>query len=150
MIVTPLSRDTSIHISFNYFCCYSDADKDTIKKVLAAHDWPLMNVSYDQPTWRIDSDASDVDHYSIIILLDDASQEVMHAEVAKVEEEVRAAGIDIHVPRSQQEPFHSTLGVVSGSKFPAIAALDALSVEVPRGTWTGDKGPISISKPGGF
>ena len=119
MTVTPLSRDTSIHISFNYFCCYSDADKDTIKKVLAAHDWPLMNVSYDQPTWRIDSDASDVDHYSIIILLDDASQEVMHAEVAKVEEEVRAAGIDI-LARSKT----ISTRVSGGSKFPAIAALD--------------------------
>ena len=51
-----------------------------------------------------------------------------------------AAGVDVHVPRAEQEPFHATLAVVSGAAFPAVAALAAVTGAVPPGTWTGPGG----------
>ena len=102
--------------------------------------------------WRVDSDATSVDHYSAIVLLDAPSQRVLADAAAAVEQEVRtAAGVDVHVPRAEQEPFHATLAVVSGAAFPAVAVLAAVTGAVPPGTWTGPGGaPITLTKPGGF
>ena len=142
--VTPLSRGTSIHISFNYFCCYSAEDKAVINSVLAKHKWPEVEVTFDQPTIRIDSDAEHIEHYSVILLLDDASQLKLAEVMEGVEGAIRAAGVDVHVPRSQQEPFHSTLAVVPGRDFAAVAALEAVNVAVPPGTWST---PILLCSP---
>jgi hypothetical protein len=142
--VTPLSRGASIHISFNYFCCYSAEDRAVINDVLAKHEWPETEVTFDQPTIRIDSDAEHIEHYSLIILLDAASQQKMAAVMEGVEGAIRAAGVDVHVPRSQQEPFHSTLAVVPGRHFAAVAALEAVNVAVPPGTWST---PILLCSP---
>jgi len=146
--VTPRSHNTHIHMSFNYFCCYSKQDIATLHTVLAAYDWPTdLAVSFDQPTIRIDSDAEKVEHYSYILLLDEPSQAKMHSLMDGVEAAVRAAGLDVHVPRRQQEPFHSTLAVVDGRDFPAVAALAAVNAAVPPGTWTGSQGPLLLSRP---
>lgn len=123
-------------MSFNYFCCYQKEDLKTLHAVLEGFDWPEVQVSFDKPTIRIDSDANDVSHYSFILLLDEKSQKIVHDVMSKVEAAVRGAGVDVHVPRSQQEPFHSTLAVVNGLDFPAAAALQAVNAAVPPGTWT--------------
>jgi hypothetical protein len=145
--VTPASSGTQIHISLNYFCCYSVADKATIKEVLATTAWPALNVSFDKPTWRVDSGWDDgVDHYSIVVLLDEASQGLLASLVEDVEDRVRDAGVDVHVPRAFQEPFHSTLGVVSGRDYPAVAAIAAVNKAVPPGAWN-IAGPIAVQWP---
>ena len=98
---------TALHVSLNYFCCYSDYDFATIKSALSGIEWPDLNISFGTPAWRIDSNTDGKpDHLSAIVLLDDESQVVMHEWVAEVEEIVRAAGVDVHVPRADQEPFH--------------------------------------------
>ena len=86
--------------------CPPSPDLATIKTVLSGVEWPALNISFGAPVYRVDSNADDVDHQSIIVLLDDASQVVMHEWVAELESLVRAAGVDIHVPRADQEPFH--------------------------------------------
>ena len=91
--------------------------------------------------WRVDSGAEDVDHLSVIVLLDDASQTTLHAWVAEIEAQIRAAGVDVHVPRTEQEPFHATLGVVSAASYPAEAALADINEAIPPGTWS----PIPIT-----
>ena len=144
--VTPLTQGTHVHMSFNYFCCYSIEDKLTIKSVLREYDWPVTNVTFQEPVWRIDSDANNANHYSIIVILDDESQIKMQTLIEDVENSIRKAGVDIHVPRSQQEPFHSTLGVVSGKDFPAMAALQSVNEVVAPGSWN-SAGPITLSKP---
>ena len=146
--VTPRSQGTHIHMSFNYFCCYSEVDIAALHNVLAAYDWPTeLAVSFDQPTIRIDSDAQKVEHYSYILLLDQASQDKMHDLMDGLEAAVRSAGLDVHVPRRQQEPFHTTLAVVNGRDFAAVAALEAVNAAVPAGTWTGSQGPLLLSRP---
>jgi hypothetical protein len=144
--VTPRSRGTHIHMSFNYFCCYSDEDIITMHTVLETFDWPTVNINFDQPTIRIDGDSEDVNHYSFIILLDEESQIIMHQIISDVEDAMRSAGLDIHVPRKQQEPFHSTLAVVDGKDFPVIAALKAVNTAIPPKTWTAGNS-ITLDKP---
>lgn len=134
---------SSLHMSFNYFCCYTDADKATIKTVLSNIEWPRLNITYGKPAWRIDNRP---DHFSIIVLLDDESNERMMDWVGKVEATIESAGVPIHIPRSQKEPFHSTLGVVKGSTFPMEQALVGIDAIVPAGTWTGTV-PLEITKP---
>lgn len=140
---------SGLHMSLNYFCCYSQADFHVIDDVLGEMQWPALNVTFDHPVWRIDSDYDTADHYSIIVLLDDPSQAVMGGLVRDVESKIRARGVDIHVPRDQQEPFHSTLGVVSGKDFPSAAGINAVNAAFPPGTgaWTKGLGPITLPPP---
>mgnify|MGYP003386220447 CR=1 FL=1 len=137
---------SKLHMSMNYFCCYSETDLDIIRNVLNNYTWPSVEVNFDKPVWRIDSDAVDVDHYSIIVLIDEASQAKMSAIVTDVEDHIRAAGLDIHVPRELQEPFHATLGVVNGLSYPTVSALNAVVDAFPSGSWTSD-GPITLGSP---
>jgi hypothetical protein len=41
----------------------------------------------------------------------------MEAWVATVEQMIRDKGLPVHLPRSKQQPFHSTLGVVNGLEY---------------------------------
>ena len=108
-------------MSFNYLCCYSKVQKAVARAVLASIKWPPLNITFGAPVWRIDnkivegnSTADTAHHYSIIVLLDQASNMRMEAWVATVEQKLRDAGVPVHLPRSKQQPFHSTLGVVNG------------------------------------
>ena len=120
--------------------------------MLSKVEWPPLNVSFERAVWRIDGSKGSlpsllaIEHQSIIVLLDQPSQRLMQSFVAELETKIRAAGVDVHVPRAEQEPFHSTLGVVSGQSFPAEAALAAVHRVVPPGSWT-PSGPITLSAP---
>lgn len=70
----------------------------------------------------------------------------MASFVEELEERVRAEGVDIHVPRRLQEPFHSTLGVVDGDAYPCVQALDAVNKAIPPTSWTSE-GPIILDTP---
>lgn len=141
-----VTTGSGLHISVNYFCCYTDTEFDVIQGVLDNIQWESLKLDFDRPAWRIDSDSVDVDHYSIIVLLDEESQAVMNRVVENVEAKVRAVGLDIHIPRSDQEPFHSTLGVVNGSTYPCVAAMNAVNEAIPPGKWT-PLGPITVKNP---
>ena len=142
-----------LHMSLNYFCCYDPSELSTIRAVLEQVHWQPLNVSFDRPAWRLNGHGTgtptiaNTDHMSMIVMLDRASQNLMQAFVASVEERIRSAGIDIHVPRREQEPFHATLAVVSGNAYPAVAALKAVDVAVPPGSWTAKHGPITLPPP---
>ena len=147
-----VERGLHLHMSLNYLCCYSAQDLETIHGVLNGLQWPPLNVSFDRPVWRINGHGTgtptieNTDHMSMIVLLDRPSQRVMQAFVEDVEARIRAAGIDVHVPRAAQEPFHSTLAVVSGAAYPAAAALKAVNAAVPPGSWNA-QGAITLPPP---
>jgi len=126
---------TRLHISFDYMCCYTDEEMKIIKHVWSSTTWPAFNVTFGKPAWRIDGDGPD--HFSIIVLLDEESNARMVEWADEVEAAIEAAGVKVHIPRSKQEPFHSTLGVVNGSTFPMEQALASINQIVPEGTWTG-------------
>ena len=131
-----------LHVSFEYLCCYSPAAQAAVREVLRGIDWPPLNISFGAPVWRIDNpivsqDPADTSHhFSIIVLLDEPSNARLEAWVATVEATLRSKGILVHLPRSKQQPFHSTLGVVNGLEFAMEAALEAINTAIPPHSWT--------------
>lgn len=144
-----ITYGSGLHMSLNYFCCYSDADFAVIDEVIHEMEWPAINVTFDYPVWRIDSDYEAADHYSAIVMLDEPSQAAMGGLVREVEDKIRARGVDVHVPRDQQEPFHSTLAVVSGKAYPSATGINAVNaaIEPGSGAWTKGLGPITLPPP---
>ena len=140
--VIKVESGAGLHVSFNYLCCYDILQRAAIRNVLHSIQWPPLNISFRAPVWRIDNTVvpgSKVDtahHFSIIVLLDEASNARMEAWVATVEQTLRDHGLPIHLARSKQQPFHSTLGVVDGLEYAAEAALEAINKAVPPHTWT--------------
>ena len=53
-----------------------------------------------------------MNYSSIIVLMDDESQQKVGVFVDHIEDLMTKNGIQVNKPRSQMEPFHSTLGVV--------------------------------------
>jgi len=148
--VISTESGAGLHVSFNYLCCYTDAQKATARTVLELVQWPSLNISFGQPVWRLDnkivsgSAADTAHHLSIIVLLDDASNKRMEAWVATVEQMLRDAGVPIHLPRSKQQPFHSTLGVVNGLEYANEAALAAINDAIPPKSWTTANVTLSV------
>ena len=105
--------------------------------------------------WRIDntivpsSPKSKGHHYSIIVLLDQESDDRMQSWVSEVEQRIREQGIPIRFSRSVQQPFHSTLGVVNGLEFPLETALAAVNTVVRPHSWTGGEN-ITLEGPPNF
>ena len=140
-----------LHVSLLYNCCYDDDQIKTISRVLSETlSWQPQNVTFDRAEWRIDSfppaQQQPPDHYSICVFLDKESNQRMQAWVAQVEAAIAAAGVPVHVPRSEQEPFHTTLCVVNGTTFPVAEAVRRVNELVKPGTWTGQT-PLTLTQP---
>mmetsp|Transcript_15198 Transcript_15198/g.34480 ORF Transcript_15198/g.34480 Transcript_15198/m.34480 type:complete len:314 (-) Transcript_15198:15-956(-) len=132
------------HISFSYYCCYPEDQLSELRKVLAAWDgWRPRSVSLSHVTCAIDGPA--LDHVSFIIMLDQESNRRMQAWVAELEAHIRAAGLPIHLPRSYQEPYHTTLAVVNGTTYPVAKAVRALNARFRPGSWFAE--PINLTRP---
>ena len=131
------------HVSFSYYCCYSNSDLKVIKGVLEAHRWDPISIKLSYATCAVDGPS--LEHVSFIIMLDEQSNAAMMQWVAQVEAEIRAAGIPIHVPRINQEPYHTTLAVVNGTGYPVAKAIEALNSEFPEGGWLSE--PLALTKP---
>jgi 2'-5' RNA ligase len=123
---------SELHMTLHYFCCHSTTDLATMKRVLEGVGRPLFNVTFGQAVVRIDSEPA---HYSVIVMLDEESNARMMKWVESLEQSMREAGVAIHTPRSLQEPFHSTLGVVDGHTYPVERALTAVNTQIRD--WTG-------------
>lgn len=136
---------SGLHVSFLYNCCYKPEQLDTIQRVLDSLAWVPQNVTFDRAAWRIDNAGNPPDHYSICVFLDKESNQRMLAWVASVEAAIEAAGVPIHIPRSVQEPFHSTLCVVNGSTFPVEEGARRVNELIAPGTWTGAE-PLTLLK----
>jgi len=145
--VVSTESGTGLHVSFSYLCCYSTSQKAAIQAVLKGIKWPPLNISFGAPVVRVDNEIvpggwdplhrHDKDHhFSVIVLLDEASNTRMEQWVATVEQTLRNNGFGIHLPRSKQQPFHSTLGVVNGLEYPVEAALQAINKAIPPHSWT--------------
>lgn len=135
------------HISFSYYCCYSEADLQKIRAiVMDDKSWwkpEKLNVSY--ATCAIDGPA--LDHVSFILMLDKASNQMMMNWVLDMEHRIQSAGVPIHLSRRYQEPYHTTIGVVNGTAYPVKKAIEELNRLFPPGSWLQDplqKGNITF------
>ena len=97
---------------------------------------------------RIDNPESDgsVQHYSICLFLDEASNQRMLEWVGELEERMEEAGVVVNVKRKNQEPYHSTLAVVNGATYPVEEAIRRINELIPPGSWTGAE-VLQLTKP---
>jgi len=132
------------HISFSYYCCHTESELSHIKSVLEKWDgWRPRSVDLSHVTCAIDGPS--IEHVSFIVMLDSESNRVMMQWVAELEEHLRKAGVKIHIPRRNQEPYHTTLAVVNGSGYPTTKAIEAVNARFPPGKWL--KKPMTLQKP---
>ena len=122
---TDWGRSSEFHMSFNYFCCYSNFEWHQLLSALQrAPVWDEVHeAKWSSVVCRIDGPAED--HISFILLADDETNVQLQEWIASIEAFVESeSGVPIHVPRSRQQPFHVTLGVVDGSSlYPIDIAL---------------------------
>lgn len=105
-----------------------------IQKTIAAQNMSFPPVYFSHVICNVDS----ADHVSLIVLVDKATQTALAQVVAQLELSLIKQGIELR-PRSQQEPFHSTLGVVNNS-YPVDQVVERINNEVTQ--WNSN--PISI------
>jgi hypothetical protein len=140
---------TKVHVSFEYFCCQTDDEKEVILDVLSGTEWEPQSIKFDKVETRIDSlesDGTTVKHYSICVFLDSESNEKMMTWVGQIEDAIEDRGVKLKKRRRQQEPYHSTLVVVDGRSFPVEDAMRRINNLIKPGTWTGGE-TLDLTKP---
>jgi len=118
-----------LHMTIQYLCCYSFPDYVRIVEILASLKWKSFKIRFSKVICNYGGGLSSKDN-SIIVLLDKESQDNVANFVENIEKKISDYGIPIHVPRKNQEPFHSTLGVVSGS-YPINEVIDEINEKYP-------------------
>jgi len=118
-----------LHSTLQYLCCYSPDELYRIGEVLDNYKWDPFNLTFSKVICNRGGDGI-VSWISIIVLLDSDGQARMYNFVKGIENALVAAGIPVNTPRSQQEPFHSTLGVVT-SDYPADKVVQIINQKIP-------------------
>ena len=121
------------HVTFAYYCCQTAAERASIRGILESWQWPAITVQFSHATCAIDGPS--LDHVSLILMLDAASNARVYREVERLEAAIRAAGVRLNAVRREQEPYHTTLAVVNGSVYPVGAALAAVNARFPPSSW---------------
>merc|ERR1712154_717895 len=81
------------------------------------------------------TDGPSLDHVSLILMLDEKSNNLMMKWVTDLEHKIESMGVPIHLSRRYQEPYHTTVGVVNGSVYPVKKAILELNKRFPPGSW---------------
>eukprot|EP01121_Diplochlamys_sp_Union-15-3_P019049 TRINITY_DN7080_c0_g1_i1.p1 TRINITY_DN7080_c0_g1~~TRINITY_DN7080_c0_g1_i1.p1 ORF type:complete len:227 (+),score=24.67 TRINITY_DN7080_c0_g1_i1:50-730(+) len=108
-----LSDDSLLpHITVQYLCCLSFSQYVEVIGVIGSLKWSPFNVTFDKVICNKGGNGID-SAWSIVVLASQETQTVMANFVDSIEAAIIKAGIPVNTPRSRQEPFHSTIGVVS-------------------------------------
>ena len=131
------------HVTFGYYCCQTAEELSRIRHVLEDWDWESSEetVGFSFATCAIDGPS--IEHVSLILMLDAASNLKMNRLVQRVESAIEAAGVRLNVKRAEQEPFHTTLAVVNGSLYPVGEVVAALNARFPANSWE----TITLTRP---
>ena len=121
----------AIHISIEYFCCYSDEQYGNIKKLYEEYTWDEFDVYFGDFMCLNMTDINKTIH---VLLLDEASQNSMSEWTDNFEAYLIENGVELlSKPRKYGQPFHSTFAVFNEYD----RKMEALSVDVV--TYLNDK-----------
>jgi len=150
-----LNKVAPPHMSFAYYCCLSKKDLCKVRRVLQNFDWAAnpVQVSYLKAFANVDQPRGG-GKASMVVDVDDATQQNMLGLWDKVTAEINKAGVKGIFPRSKQYWYHNTLTQVSYTSYSTDAALNAVNEAIPFwtqplkvnqrpeirfcGSWTGD------------
>eukprot|EP00039_Didymoeca_costata_P010834 m.146895 g.146895 ORF g.146895 m.146895 type:complete len:220 (-) comp14978_c0_seq7:1311-1970(-) len=117
----PVSNPSigSLHLSFQYLCCYNDTELQHVSEVIHAVKWQPINVTFS----RIVCAAGE-----FVALASPTSQGDLFGVVSAMEEAMAVAGIAVHRYRAAQFAFHVSLFQPPiGAKFPNNTYADMLA-----------------------
>eukprot|EP01106_Pelomyxa_sp_JSP_P016229 TRINITY_DN594_c0_g1_i4.p1 TRINITY_DN594_c0_g1~~TRINITY_DN594_c0_g1_i4.p1 ORF type:complete len:241 (+),score=42.92 TRINITY_DN594_c0_g1_i4:38-760(+) len=110
---------TQLHMSLNYFCCYSEQEKLKIYDTLSKYIWYPIQLNFTAYTCNADHD-----NYTVYLHSEPAQQAELFELVRGIEAALVSAGIPNNHPRTQN--FHNTHARVT-PEYPSselVATLD--------------------------
>ena len=122
-----------LHTTLLYLCCLTLKQARTVLALLDARPSPLLTgLRFDRAVCI----ASNGNH-DVVVSYDNASEAQLQAYAARVESDIRSAGVPVKVPRSSQVFFHSTLAEVlgTGPQFPFERATSIVNAQIPPLSW---------------
>ena len=135
-------RKCYLHVTLDYFCCYS-LEAVKIGEFIDKYDWRVQEVRFDRLVCAIHGIGGMV---SLVLMLDNDSQARLLQYTLNSEREFeRSTGIRKHIPHTKLQGFHMTLATVNQSLFPVQPAVDKINKIIPPGTWHSK--PVILNKP---
>ena len=133
----------SFHLTFDYYCCYTEEEGVKIGKFLKSYSWTPHEVWFDKMECAIHGYG---DLVSFVLMVDEKSQQELTRWVLKNERDLEATtGLKKHIPHTQLQDFHITLGTVNQSNFPVQSAVEEINRVIPPGKW--HKSPVFLQRP---
>ena len=143
---TPNSLDTErsiyLHVTFDYYCCFSPEEGRKIGEFLNGYSWTPHEAWFDQMVCAIHATG---DMVSLVLMVDERSQKELTQWVLDLEKNLEREGVRTHVPHDRLQGFHMTLATVNQSVFPVQPALKEINTAIPPGTW--HSSPVVLHRP---
>ena len=133
----------TLHVAFDYYCCYTEEEGMKIMDFLNGYSWKPHEVWFDQIECAINGYG---DAVSIVLMVDKKSQEDLTQLALKNERDLEVkTAIHKHIPHTRLRNFHMTLGTVDQSNFPVQSAVEEINRVIPPGEW--HKFPVILARP---
>ena len=141
----PKSLDTErgLHLTFDYYCCYTEEEAAKIGQFLNGYSWKPHEVWFDKIECAIHGYN---DAVSIVLMVDQKSQEDLTRWALKNERDLEiSTSVHKRIPHTRLQNFHMTLGTLNQSNFPVQSAVEEINRVIPPGKW--HKTPVILRSP---
>eukprot|EP01084_Bolivina_argentea_P185717 320233_1 len=118
---------SDMHMTLDYFCCYSPLEIQTIDGLAQHFEWPPIEVTIDK---LICTKNDYTDGVELMLMLDSESQKQLLSIVEQFESEMSKSGLIVNVPRSENIGFHITLAHVDQSVFEVNRYVDEINQKI--------------------
>ena len=136
-------RPVYLHLTFDYYCCYTESEAVMIGKFLNSYRWTPQTVSFDKIVCAIHTHG---DLVSLVLMVDEDSEKKMLKYVLENEKELeKTTGIRKNIPHTRLQRFHITLGSVDQNKFPVRSAVKEINRVIRPGHW--HRTPVILHRP---
>ena len=136
-------RNVYLHVTFDYYCCYSPEEGKKIGAFVDSYEWTPREVWFDKLVCAIHR-AGDL--VSLVLMLNKDSQKEMLSYALKSESDFEhSTGLKKHISHTELQEFHMTLATVNQSQFPVKAAVDEINRTIPPQSW--HSSPVVVHKP---
>ena len=137
------SQNRHLHVSFDYYCCYTPEEAIKVWKFLNTYVWKPHEIRFDHMVCAIHGTEGKV---SVVLMMDENSQKDMLQWALENERELEVqTGVHKHIPHTHLQGFHMTLATVNQSVFPVQPAVKEINTIIPPGTWHST--PIILHRP---
>ena len=134
----------SLHLAFDYYCCYTKEEGAKIGQFLNSYSWTPHEVWFDKIECAIHTYMYG-DLVSLVLMVDKKSQQSLTQWALKNEHDLEVTtGIHKHIPHTRLQDFHMTLGTLNQSNFPVQSAVDEIRRVIPPGKW--HKTPVILNR----